>query len=110
MAVLLASLSSSAAASIIQLNDFSDTSGLTLNGSATGNINNGIDPNPVLRLTPAATGRSGSAFSTTTVNAATFSTFFTFRITDPGGTIFDCNSEAGADGLVFVAQSVSSSI
>jgi hypothetical protein len=29
-----------------------------------------------------------------------------FRITDPGGPIFDCNTEAGADGLVFVVQSV----
>lgn len=106
-APMLVAAAGAAQAVVVTFNDFSDTSGLTLNGSATTTV---TGDGTVLRLTPALTGRSGSAFSTTTVNAADFSTFFRFRITDPGGTIFDCNTESGADGLVFVAQSVSSSI
>jgi hypothetical protein len=64
----------------------------------------------VLRVTPATTSQSGSAFSSATINAATFSTHFQFRITDWGGGLFDGNTINGADGLVFVVQSVSSSI
>ncbi len=109
-AVVLGFASTGAHSTVVSFPDFSSTAGLTLNGSAAGNVSNGIDPNPVLRLTPAQLSQSGSAFSTTTINAATFSTFFNFRITSPGGSIFDCNTESGADGLVFVAQSVSSSI
>lgn len=89
--------------------DFSSTVGLTLNGDAAAPINNGIDPNPVLRLVPATTGKSGSAFSSTTINAADFSTQFQFRITNPGGSTDD-SGESGADGFVFVIQPVSSSI
>lgn len=97
----------SADATIVTFGDFSDTSGLTINrDAATTSTGDGV----VLRLTPATFSQSGSAFSSTTINAATFSSFFKFRITDPGGTIFDCNTEVGADGLVFVVQSVSSSI
>lgn len=104
---LLLAVAGGAEAVVVTFPDFSDTTGLTLNGSAATAV---TGDGTVLRLTPAATGQSGSAFSTTTVNAADFSTFFQFRITDPGGIVFDCNSEPGADGLVFVAQSVSSSI
>jgi hypothetical protein len=106
-AVFLLTLATNAFAVQVQFNGFSDTSGLTLNGAtATASTADGI----VLRLTPASGGKSGSAFSSQTVNAATFSTFFKFRITNPGGSIFDCNAEAGADGIVFVVQSVSSDI
>lgn len=94
-------------ATVIYHPDFSDTSMLTLNGDTTTPT---TSDGTVLRLTPAAGNQSGSAFSSTTLNASDFSTYFTFRITDPGGTIFDCNQTAGADGIVFVAQSVSSSI
>ena len=94
-------------AGVMIFNDFNDTSTLTLNGdAAVANTSDGA----VLRLTPALTSKSGSAFSSVTVKAATFSTAFTFRITNPGGPLFDGNSESGADGLVFVAQSVSSAI
>lgn len=87
--------------------DFSDTTGLTLNGSATTTTTgDGV----VLRLTSAGPNQSGSTFSSVVVDAEDFSTFFQFRITDPGGSIFDCNTEAGADGLVFVVQSVSASV
>lgn len=86
---------------------FLDSSNLTLNGvTAVVTTDDGM----ILRLTPAQRGQSGSAFSTETVNAAKFSTFFKFRITEPGGNIYDCNTEAGADGLVFVIQSVASDI
>jgi hypothetical protein len=87
--------------------DFSDTSALTLNGSATPTT---TADGAVLRLTAAAGSQSGSAFGTVAINAATFSTFFVFRITDPGGATFDCNTTTGADGLVFVVQNVSASI
>lgn len=96
-----------AGAVVITYPDFSSSAGLTLNGAAT-TVDNGIDPEPVLRLVPAATSQSGSAFGSATVNAATFSTYFEFRITEPGG-IFD-GFQTGADGLVFVVQPVSSSI
>ena len=103
--VLLAAATSHGATVIF--NDFSDTSLLTLNGSAaTTTTGDGT----VLRLTPAEANRSGSAFSSATVQTTTFSTYFQFRITEPGGTLFDGNTDTGADGIVFVVQSVSSSI
>lgn len=89
----------------ITFNDFSSTDGLTLNGdAATATTGDG----EVLRLTPASGSQAGSVFSNAMVNASDFSTFFEFRITEPGGA-FD-GYETGADGLVFVVQSVSSDI
>lgn len=100
-------MGSPALAVTVDFPDFSDTDILTLNGStATVSTGDGV----VLRLTPAEGSRSGSAFSSLPLNASTFSTFFKFRITEPGGRIFDCNTEAGADGIVFVIQSISSDI
>ncbi len=96
-----------ASADLAVFNDFSDTSQLTMNGNA---ITTATGDGTVLRLTSAFPSQSGSAFSTATVNAATFSTYFRFRITNPGGTLFDGNTDTGADGIVFVVQSVSSSI
>ncbi|MDD2851861.1 MAG: L-type lectin-domain containing protein [Desulfuromonadaceae bacterium] len=95
-------------ATTVVFNDFATTSGLTLNG----NTNHTFTPQDgnVLRLTQASPNQSGSAFSTTTLNASSFSTFFKFRITNPGGTLFDGNTDTGADGITFVVQSVSSSI
>jgi hypothetical protein len=95
-------------AAIVTFSDFSNTSGLVLNGH-TAVVNNGIDTGPVLRLTPASTNRSGSAFSQTTLNASNFSSFFQFRITNAGG-ILDAAGQGGADGLVFVIQPVSSGL
>jgi hypothetical protein len=78
--------------------------GLTLNGNAA-QVGN------VLRLTPADYGQSGSAFSTSTVSLASnasFSTFFQFRFTNPGGA---CDGQGcGADGLVFVVQTVGNNV
>lgn len=110
-AVCLAALAfmctSSVSAAMVTFNNFADVSSLTLNGSAAQAF---TGDGAVLRLTPALPGQSGSAFGTTTLNATTFSTYFRFRITDPGGTLFDGNTDPGADGLVFVVQSVSASI
>lgn len=110
MAVLtlgLATFGSTASALTVGFSDFSSTVGLTLNGSAS--VVNTVDGD-VLRLTAASPNQSGSFFSSGAINASSFSSFFTFRITDPGGAAFDGNTDNGADGIVFVVQSVSSSI
>lgn len=104
---LLLAVASRATAVGVDFPDFSDTSALTLNGTA---MPVTTADGPVLRLTAATGNQSGSAFGSVPINAATFSTFFVFRITDPGGSTFDCNTTTGADGLVFVVQNVSASI
>jgi len=88
----------------VNFNDFSSTAGLTLNGNADGNVNNGIDPNPVLRLAPAQIGQRGSAFTTLLENIAAFNTTFQFRITNPGGA--HDGTDLGADGITFTIQGV----
>ncbi|MBU1224482.1 MAG: PEP-CTERM sorting domain-containing protein [Gammaproteobacteria bacterium] len=97
-------LAGQAGAAVINYSDFSSTAGLTLNGSAT-------QAGSVLRVTPANFGQSGSAFSTSTVSLASnasFSTFFQFRFTSPGGA---CDGlGCGADGLVFVVQTVGNNV
>lgn len=96
-----------ALATTVNFSDFTDTSTLTLTGNAsTPTTTDG----KVLRLTSAGPSQSGSAFNTQTINAANFSTFFTFRITNPGGSLFDGNTDTGADGITFVVQNVSASI
>ncbi len=71
-----------------------DLSSLQLNGSATTlNTTEGV----VLQLTTAERDKTGSAFTKNKVKIAQFSTFFTFRIAP---------HYTGADGLVFVMQSV----
>lgn len=104
--VALLSAASYSGATTIIFNDFSSTAGLTLTGSANAPVVTG--DGSVLRLTPALTTQSGSAFGTSTINASTFSTYFTFRISNRGG-ISD-GTAVGADGLVFVIQPVSASI
>ena len=86
--------------------DFSNTSGLTLNG-ATAAVDNGIDPAPVLRLARSpVVFDGGSAFTSDKVCLATFSSVFEFRITDPGG-LPDGTGQAGADGLTLTLQNLS---
>ncbi|MEP7060971.1 MAG: L-type lectin-domain containing protein [Betaproteobacteria bacterium] len=85
-------------ATIFNFADFSSCAGLQINGNAacTGGV---------LRVTPAAFSQSGSTFSTTLIPlgaGASFSTFFTFRIS---GSQF-----GGADGFAFVVQPVSSTV
>jgi len=108
--VFVMGMTSPAFAVTVTFTNFSNTDGLTLSGVAEGNIDNTPDdPLPVLRLVPAITKQSGSAFSTTTINAADFSTEFQFRITDRGGENADLSEEFGADGFVFVIQTDSAS-
>src|SRR5688500_4385211 len=78
--------------------DFSNTSGLTLNGSAAA-VTNGVDPARVLRLARAnVVFDGGSAFHSERVCLVRFSSFFEFRITNPGG-LPDGTGQSGADGL-----------
>lgn len=104
VAACILTLAGQAAAAVISYPDFSSVAGLTLNGNAA-QVGN------VLRLTPANYGESGSAFSTSTVSLASnasFSTFFQFRFTNPGGA---CDGQGcGADGLVFVVQTVGNNV
>jgi hypothetical protein len=85
-------------------NSLNSTTGgqtLQLNGNAA------LAP-PRLRLTPALSGQAGSAFITDAIslgNNASFSTYFQFQITNNGG-IIDEDGQ-GADGIVFVVQTVS---
>ncbi|MBS1135895.1 MAG: Legume lectin, beta domain:Protein of unknown function, partial [Burkholderiaceae bacterium] len=68
------------AALVINYPDFSDTTGLTINGNAA-QVGN------VLRVTRDTFSQAGSAFSTNTValtSGAAFSTYFRFRFTNPG--------------------------
>lgn len=91
------------AALVINYADFSDTTGLTLNGDAA-QVGN------VLRVTPALSSQAGSAFSTSTVSLASnasFSTHFQFRFSEPG--VSD-GLGVGADGLVFVVQTVGNNV
>jgi hypothetical protein len=100
-AAVFALAAGAAQATTIVFNDFSSVAGLQLNGNAARAGN-------VLRVTPSLPGQAGSAFSTTAVSLASnvsFSTYFRFRISNPGG-IGD-ESLQGADGLVFVVQTVS---
>ena len=88
-------------------NGFSSTAGLQLNGAAaTATTVDG----PVLRVTPALGSQAGSVFSFAKVSTAEFTSIFSFRITNNGGTIFDFNNETGADGITFVVQNVANNV
>ncbi len=107
VSLLLAVQVVSAGQTTVIYNDFSDTSALDLNGSAA--VVNFGGQN-VLRLTPATTSQSGSAFLTpaiTLADQASFSTSFTFQITNSGSG--GDSDGPGADGIAFVVQTVSSS-
>ena len=80
------------------------TGKLRLNGSA---ARISTSDGRVLRITGANT---GTAFTRTVVGTAGFSTFFKFRITNPGGSYGDCNPKPGADGFVFVIQPLASTV
>ena len=99
----------SAHAALVSYGDFSDLSAFQQNG-ATAAIADPVTDDQgrkVLRLTNNL-GQSGSAFLTNSINLAnqaSFSTFFTFNISHPMG-ISDGDGQ-GADGIVFVVQTVS---
>jgi len=84
--------------------DFSSVDGLKLNGNAS-------QVGDVLRLSSASSFSSGSTFTTNQVDldgGNSFSTFFQFRIGNSGG-LGDADGP-GADGLVFVVQTVSNNV
>jgi len=104
-AASLFSLANLAAAATISYTDFSSVAGLTLNGNA-------AQAGNALRVTPAIDGQSGSAFSTSTVSLASnasFSTYFKFKFTNPDLGFCD-GLGCGADGLVFVVQTVGNNV
>jgi hypothetical protein len=99
MAGALAASPLTTSATEMILKDFSDVSQLSLNGDTkTLSTSDGV----VLQLTSASRLQSGSVFSTLKVSTAQFSSYFTFKITEPGGVL------SGGDGFVFVIQPVSS--
>lgn len=101
IAAVLALLTGSASATTLIYNDFSSVAGLQLNGDA-------AQAGNVLRVTPATFNQSGSAFSTTAISLASnvsFSSAFSFRITNSGGS--SDGDGLGADGITFTVQTVS---
>jgi hypothetical protein len=89
--------------------DFSDISAWQLNGKCIGASN--ADNKKVLRLTRDSISQSGSAFIASPIKLvsdkgflASFSAFFSFQITKPGG--LDEGNGNGADGITFVIQTV----
>jgi hypothetical protein len=105
-AIALTLLSAGSQALTVSYSDFSDLSDFQLNGS-TAAIANPTTPDNALRLTDNLS-QGGSAFLTNAIslnNQASFSARFDFRISNPMG-ISD-NDGQGADGLVFVVQTVS---
>ncbi|BAP57631.1 hypothetical protein THII_3334 [Thioploca ingrica] len=97
----------------LNFDDFSNISSLQLNGSTT---TAATADGMVLRLTPAIQEKQvGSVFTQLPINASQFSTFFTFRLTESGGTNGNLGNEektydgsTGGQGLVFVIQSYKS--
>jgi hypothetical protein len=102
--VCLSLLSVLAPAALADFNfpNFDDVTPLQLNGTAAKVFDGSQN---VLRLTPAVNSSAGSAFSKTPFSLAadaSFSSVFSFRISDPHG--------AGADGIVFVVQTVANNV
>lgn len=87
-----------AQATTLTYTDFSNTTGLQINGNASQAGN-------ALRVTSATYSQGGSVFSTNAINLdsnASFSSAFRFRFTNAGGA---CDGQGcGADGLTFVVQ------
>jgi hypothetical protein len=100
--LLVAAAALSAQAASFTYLDFASANGLQLNGDAA-QVGN------VLRIVPADFFKGGSAFATAQADisaGSSFSTHFSFRIHDNGG--FGDADGPGADGFVFVLQTVSS--
>ena len=87
--------------------NFADVSLLQINGDAE-QENTALD-GAVLQLTPSLTEQAGSAFLKVPMrlqNNGSFSTYFAFRLTAPGGSWLDEDCVLGADGITFTVQSV----
>lgn len=104
-AALLACATQAGAAVVVDYPNFNDTTGLKLNGSA-------ASVGGALRVTPAIDGQAGSVFSLNKVSLASnasFSTYFQFRFTNPDLGFTD-GTGYGADGLVFVVQTLANNV
>lgn len=104
--LLLFASKPSAAATTLTFSDFSDTTGLVLNGDSAVVAGN-------LRLTPSQPNQGGSAFTQATIDlgpSASFSTAFSFRMSNGGGINDPAGVIAGADGIAFVVQTVNNSV
>lgn len=103
-AIALALYAGAAHATIVaNYSDFSSTAGLTLTGSAGTAV---TGDGTVLRVTPAAGGQTGAAYSTSAITLGSsniFSTTFQFRFTQPGGI-------DPADGITFILAKSTSGI
>ena len=102
-----AALPTSAQAETFSYADFSDTTGLQINGTAAATDIAGRD---VMRLTPPQGSSGGSVFNTQAIaltNDYSFSTRFTFNIGSNGDTIY---GPIGADGIAFVIQTQSNTV
>ncbi len=94
-AIAMGIYAASSHAMLVTYNGFSNTSGLTLIGSAGTTV---TSDGTVMRLTPASAGQTGAAYSTSPITLGsndTFSTTFQFRFTQPGGI-------DPADGITFL--------
>jgi hypothetical protein len=94
-------------------NDFSNLTSWQLNGTAKGAIS--AESENVLRLTQNKISQSGSAFIKNPIKLvsdkgfmASFSAYFSFRMSNTGG--LDEGDGAGADGIVFVIQTVANNV
>jgi hypothetical protein len=94
-------------------NDFGNLTSWQLNGTARGATS--TDAEKVLRLTQNKTSQSGSAFIKNPIKLvsdkgfmASFSAYFAFRMSNTGG--LDEGDGAGADGIVFVIQTVANNV
>ena len=100
--LLLGSFSSFA--TVIEYNDFSDTTGLTLNG-------NTLVVNNNLQLTNNIAWQGGSVFTTNAIsliNDSSFATSFSFKIDN--NSLGGDTDGLGADGLAFVIQTQNANV
>ena len=84
--------------------NFKNTKSLQLLGNAT---NVTTSDGAVLQLTPSTSGQAGAAFTAVPIPFGPhvgFSTFFTFRLSKPGGFV-DSDGVQGGDGIAFLIQS-----
>ena len=105
--VAAAALPTLAQAATFAYADFSDTTGLQVNGSAAAS---NIAGRNVMRLTPPEGDKGGSVFNTQAIALTSnygFSTRFTFNIGSNSDTPW---GPIGADGIAFVIQTVSNSV
>ena len=100
---LAVAVGSAQAGVVVSYPNFGSTAGLTLKGNAGTAV---TGDGTVLRLAPAAGGKTGAAYSTSAITlgaGATFSTTFQFRFTSPGG--WD-----PADGITFILAKATAGI